>query len=245
MTRARSASVAGATSRRLACRRLGQGSGNRTKTRPIDPCGSQRSSGRASSACSRTFCVPRCLDRAQRLHDAVLERLAADEADVGMLLGLPQQMLAAAETDLEPYVSTCAEQAVSGAGGGVVRSRLRRGRTFTKQACLPRAELAAPPATERAQVGACVSVPRLATRGSRRQRTRLLQASRRGRSSPTRSRLRCPARGRSARRPTSWHRSGLLSSRCCGCRAGSRATAPPAPSRASPRRPCRCRSVST
>ena len=42
-------------------------------------------------------------DIGQRLGDAVEKRLGAEEADVGMKLRLPCQMLAAAETDLQPH----------------------------------------------------------------------------------------------------------------------------------------------
>ena len=42
------------------------------------------------------------VDRRQQLGDAVDERLAADEADIGILARLRDQMLAAAEADLEP-----------------------------------------------------------------------------------------------------------------------------------------------
>ncbi len=46
--------------------------------------------------------MPRSSIGAEQGPHAVDERLAADEADVLMLLRLPQQMLAGAEADLEP-----------------------------------------------------------------------------------------------------------------------------------------------
>ena len=44
------------------------------------------------------------LNGAKQTGDAVDEGLAANEADVGMLLRLPQQVLARAEADLEPHL---------------------------------------------------------------------------------------------------------------------------------------------
>src|SRR5262249_55210942 len=41
----------------------------------------------------------------EQLDDAVLERLAADEADVGVPLGLPDEVLTAAEADLQPHLA--------------------------------------------------------------------------------------------------------------------------------------------
>ena len=52
------------------------------KTRASDVGGSHRSTGRASSAWMRTLVSPPLLDGRQRLDDAFLERLAADDADV-------------------------------------------------------------------------------------------------------------------------------------------------------------------
>src|SRR5262245_27351277 len=43
-----------------------------------------------------------CLDRAEKACHAVDEGLAADEADILVPLGLPQEMLARAEANLEP-----------------------------------------------------------------------------------------------------------------------------------------------
>ncbi len=42
------------------------------------------------------------VDCAQHLDDAVLERLAADQADIWIVGRLPDQVLAAAEADLQP-----------------------------------------------------------------------------------------------------------------------------------------------
>ena len=46
----------------------------------------------------------------EALGDAVHVGLAADQPDIGMLLGLPHQMLAGAEADLEPDLARAAEQ---------------------------------------------------------------------------------------------------------------------------------------
>src|SRR5205085_2999808 len=47
----------------------------------------------------------------KRAHDAVLEHLAADKADLGVPLGLLGEMLAGAEADLEPDIlDGCREQ---------------------------------------------------------------------------------------------------------------------------------------
>jgi hypothetical protein len=43
------------------------------------------------------------LDRAEQRADAIDEGFAADEADVFMLLGLPGEVLARAEPNLEPH----------------------------------------------------------------------------------------------------------------------------------------------
>ncbi len=64
--------------------------------------GSRRKSGRASSAQTLMLAMPSSSMALSSFDDAVLERLAADEADVGMVPGLPDQMLAAAEADLQP-----------------------------------------------------------------------------------------------------------------------------------------------
>jgi hypothetical protein len=42
------------------------------------------------------------IDFGQHLDNAVLERLGTDEADFGVVAGLPQEMLAAAKSDLQP-----------------------------------------------------------------------------------------------------------------------------------------------
>ena len=64
------------------------------------------------------------LDRRQRLGDAVDERLAADEADVGMGERLGDEMLAAAEADFEPQLAR-REVEQRRAGGEPRRRRLR------------------------------------------------------------------------------------------------------------------------
>ena len=56
------------------------------------------------------------LDGAQRLDDAVLERLAADQADVRVGARLPQQMLGPAEADLEPHLRRPAARTARPAG---------------------------------------------------------------------------------------------------------------------------------
>jgi len=47
------------------------------------------------------------VDGAQHLDDAVLERLAADQADIGVMSRLPDQVLAAAEANLQPDFLNC------------------------------------------------------------------------------------------------------------------------------------------
>src|SRR6185437_13649615 len=62
------------------------------------------------------------LDLAEQLGDAVLEDLAADDADVAMRRRLGGEMLAAAEADLEPdIVHRRGEQR-----GGIERARRRQ-----------------------------------------------------------------------------------------------------------------------
>jgi hypothetical protein len=58
-------------------------------------------------------------DGAQRLDDAVLERLAADQADVRIGSRLPEQMLGSAEADLEPHL-------LDGRGEQLAQPRRRR-----------------------------------------------------------------------------------------------------------------------
>ena len=72
------------------------------KIRAIEPSGSQASTSRASPSWTRMVAMPRSSIGAEQAPHAVDERLAADEADVLMLLRLPEQMLAGAEADLEP-----------------------------------------------------------------------------------------------------------------------------------------------
>ena len=70
------------------------------------------------------------LDGAEQAPHAVDERLAADEADVLMLLRLPQQMLARAEADLEPdFFDGHRKEIVRLAGGGSLRLRRSRGKS--------------------------------------------------------------------------------------------------------------------
>ena len=54
---------------------------------------------------------PLVADMAERLGDAVEERLAADEAMIGQQVGAIGEMLAAAEADLEVKRAIVAEQA--------------------------------------------------------------------------------------------------------------------------------------
>ena len=48
--------------------------------------------------------MPRSSIAPRRAAEAIDERLAADKADIFMRLGLPEQMLARAEADLEPDI---------------------------------------------------------------------------------------------------------------------------------------------
>ena len=95
--------ISAAISRRLWWRAFGQGSGNRTKARPIEAGGRPVSSARASPCQMRTLASACAFTCASRRDDAVHERLAADQADIGIGRGLRRQMLAAAEADLEPH----------------------------------------------------------------------------------------------------------------------------------------------
>jgi hypothetical protein len=56
------------------------------------------------------------LDGAQDLDDPVLERLAADEADTRIVPRLPEQVLAAAEADLQPDVRDGRREKLADAG---------------------------------------------------------------------------------------------------------------------------------
>ena len=70
------------------------------------------------------------LDGAEQAPHAVDEGLAADEADVLMLLRLPQQMLARAEADLEPdLVDRNREEIRQLRGAGSLRLRRSRGKS--------------------------------------------------------------------------------------------------------------------
>ena len=109
------------------------------------------------------------LDRRQRLDDAVLEYLAADEADIGIGIRLPDEVLAAAKADLQP-----------GAGGGHGEQlgercwqRLTRGKRHARQhgieqLLLARTQLAPAAATERAQLLPMLAVRRYSAELSRR-----------------------------------------------------------------------------
>ena len=90
------------TRRRLSWRFFGQGSGNRMK-----PGRAWRRAAAAAARArrrvqTRTLASPRSSIARQRLGDAVDERLAADQADLGIGRACAAEMLAAAEADLEP-----------------------------------------------------------------------------------------------------------------------------------------------
>ena len=85
-------------------------------------------------------------DRRQGLGDAVDEGLAADEPDVGMSLRLGDQMLAAAEADLEPKLARL-ERKQRRSGFERRRIDLKRRQALGDQARMMRAQrlaLAAP-----------------------------------------------------------------------------------------------------
>ena len=77
---------------------------------------------------------PRAVDRGQRLRHAVDERLDADEAGRRIALGLRDQVLAAAEADLEADVVGALEQRAQISGAGVSRSSASRGSSVSNSA---------------------------------------------------------------------------------------------------------------
>ena len=102
--RAIAATVASCTKRRFQCRRFGQGSGwIRSIRRSIAPA--PRPVVRRHRRRNRRI-LPILLrfDLRQDLRHAVDIGLAADEADIGKRLRFRDQMLAAAEADLEPDI---------------------------------------------------------------------------------------------------------------------------------------------
>ena len=106
----------------------------------------------------------------QALGDAVDERLAADQADFGMVLGLPDQMLAGAEAHLQPHAAG-RQRGPKGPGevdlrrtlGHIVVGRddgfcrqfeCEAGQQRAEQRLLPSTQLLAPPTTvQRASTG--------------------------------------------------------------------------------------------
>ena len=72
--------------------------------RPIERFGSQASTVACVAVMHADRLDAAILDRAEQSADAIDERLATDKADIFMVLGLPEQMLAGAEADLEPNV---------------------------------------------------------------------------------------------------------------------------------------------
>ena len=104
--------------------------------------GSAAITSRASSVNSRMLPTPRALDMRQALGDAVEVGLAADQADIGMLLGLPDQMLARAEADLQPHAigrQAAAEQLARDRSscGSAGRASARRGSSVSSSDCCP------------------------------------------------------------------------------------------------------------
>lgn len=91
----------------------------------------------------------------QQLGDAVLERLAADEAGVGMNFRLRRQVLATAEPDLERIVRHAGEQGIE-VDGSVGQSKTRQQvadepllQRTERSALAPAVKFAAPPCVTR------------------------------------------------------------------------------------------------
>ena len=131
--RASSPSVAAETSRRFWWRFFGQGSGNRIKARPM--LASRQPAQQRAGVVGVEPDVGELLlgDGAQNLDDPVLERLAADEAHAAVVPGLPEEVLAAAETDLEPDLLDGRREE----GFQMRRRRLRRVEREARQRALP------------------------------------------------------------------------------------------------------------
>ena len=88
------------------------------------------------------------LDRTEKSAEAIDEGLATDEAHIFVVLGLPEQMLARAEADLEPnLVDGRHEQLGQGGGGSGVQVEAETRQQLADQPLLPRAQrLGFPPA---------------------------------------------------------------------------------------------------
>ncbi len=109
------------------------------------------------------------LDSRQRLDDAVLEYLAADEADIGIGMRLPDEVLAAAKADLQPCTGGGHGEQV----GNRRWERLTKGKRHARQhgleqMLLARTQLAAAAAAERAQLLPMLAVRRYRAELSRR-----------------------------------------------------------------------------
>ena len=155
MMRASSPSVAADTSRRLWWRVFGQGSGNRMNARADAGrrAASAGAGGRRRHAGGCWRAAPRSMALSD-LDDAVLERLAADQADVRIVPRLPEQMLAAAEADLEPDLRDGRREQLAEAGrrqAATGRARRAAARAASSAACRG-ARLAPAPAAVAAQV---------------------------------------------------------------------------------------------
>jgi hypothetical protein len=81
----------------------------------------------------------------QAFGDTVEVRLATDQSDIGMLLGLPDQMFAGAEADLEPDLATGPNRAAGsiccGAAGRAIKScgsRVSSSASWPDRSFLPR-----------------------------------------------------------------------------------------------------------
>ena len=113
--------------------------------------GSQSSSSLASPRCRRMLVSLSLVDRDQRLGDAVEKAVGADEADARMRLGLRDQMLGAAEADLEPHVvDACGNSARRSAGAGFaeIERELSAAASSNSAACRGLQRMALAPAEE-------------------------------------------------------------------------------------------------
>ncbi len=154
MTRASSSNKPGDTSRRFTWRFLGQGSGNRMKTRRSEASGSQRSSSRASSALRRTLA-----SACSSIADSALTTPSSNTSQpIKPTSGLWRACQMRCSAPPNPISSHTAdgrngEQCGSRHAGTALSDRApRRGSTSSKSALLARAQLAPAPAPERAQL---------------------------------------------------------------------------------------------
>src|SRR5262245_49781387 len=96
-------------------------------------------------------------EHGEHLDDAILERFAPDNARLGMLIGLPQQVLATPKTDFEPQLMDGVRKQRAGLGeGGGIGGERQAWQQIAPQLPLAGAERPAAPATEAAQLTAPV-----------------------------------------------------------------------------------------